>query len=156
MPRGIGSTHFCMYNEINAYSNSYVEIHSKVYKENDIKNDGVLLSIWFFYNSTLGWLIRELYGRKNLGGGMLKAEAIDIKNIPCIFDIDIKSAANIFEKSKSNKIENYTIEIESEIHKSIDDLLYKTMAITSDEAVYIKELFLSLIKNRQTKSNNKI
>ena len=155
MPRGVGATHFCMYNRINAYSNSYVEIYRKLFKENNIEKDVTLLSIWFFYNSTLGWLLRELYGRKNLGGGMLKAEAIDIKNIPCIFDIDVNKASSIFEKSKYKKIENYTIEIETDIHKEIDTLLYHTMSINKEEAKYIKELFLSLIKDRYQKSKNK-
>ena len=33
-----------------------------------------------YLNSTLGWLIREISGRKIFGGGMLKAEASDLKS----------------------------------------------------------------------------
>ena len=82
MPRGIGGKHFCAFNSINAYTDSYVD----VYDSNNVLSDENKLNLWCYFNSSLCWLIREISGRKNLGGGMLKAEAVDLGYFPCYFE----------------------------------------------------------------------
>lgn len=67
-------------NEIAGFTSSYVEIYEKE-KLTDIEK----LCIWIFCNSSLLWLLREYTGRCNLGGGMLKAEATDLKSLPLCF-----------------------------------------------------------------------
>lgn len=74
LPRGIGNKHFCSLNKNNGYSASCVDIY--VTKADKVNN------LWLFMNTTLFWLLREISGRKSLGGGMLKAEAVDLKQFP--------------------------------------------------------------------------
>jgi len=38
-----------------------------------------------YLNSTVGLLICEIFGRKNLDGGMVKAEASDLKSYYCSY-----------------------------------------------------------------------
>ena len=85
LPRGIGNRHYASINKLEGYSSSYVDIYIPKEKQEDI------LKVWIFCNSSAFWLIREIAGRTNLGGGMLKAEAVDIRNIPILYqfkDID--------------------------------------------------------------------
>ena len=77
LPRGIGR-YFCSYNFIKSFSSSFVDI----YDDSNNNTEAIILRLWLFLNSSLGWLIREISGRKNLGGGMLKAEANRFKIFP--------------------------------------------------------------------------
>ncbi|MDY5773276.1 MAG: Eco57I restriction-modification methylase domain-containing protein, partial [Bacteroidaceae bacterium] len=64
LPRGIGARHFCCYNELDGFSSSCVD----VYSTNGTKLTDNVLRLWTYMNSSLFWLIREISGRKNLGG----------------------------------------------------------------------------------------
>ena len=70
--------------------------------------------------------MRECTGRTNLGGGMLKAEATDLKTLPLCFDFqDIKEIKSIFETAKdqiiSTKLEDV---LKSPIHQRIDSIVF--------------------------------
>ena len=65
IPRGIGDKHYCCYNAINGYSDSYVDVYSK----NGLRLTDDVLRLWIYFNSSIFWLIRENSGRTNLGGG---------------------------------------------------------------------------------------
>ncbi|TXJ21394.1 type II restriction endonuclease [Brachyspira aalborgi] len=152
MPRGIAYSHYCCFNKIHSYSDSYVEI-LKSDNSNNIKElkDKNLLSIWLFYNSTLGWFLREITGRNNLGGGLLKAEAFDLQNIPCVFDIDLKLATLIYNKTKNLNILTYDKEINTEHHKEIDKVIYDSIGLNKNEKEFINNKFINLIEQRKSK-----
>ena len=58
-----------------------------------------MLNLWLFFNSSLFWLLREISGRKNLGGGMLKSEAVDLESMPVYMDFQpTGEIKKIFEK----------------------------------------------------------
>ena len=156
MPRGIAYSHYCCFNKIHSYSDSYVEI-LKSDNSNNIKElkDKNLLSIWLFYNSTLGWFLREITGRNNLGGGLLKAEAFDLQNIPCVFDIDLKLATLIYNKTKNLNILTYDKEINTEHHKEIDKVIYDSIGLNKNEKEFINNKFINLIEQRKSKSISK-
>ncbi|MDE2691658.1 MAG: Eco57I restriction-modification methylase domain-containing protein [Acidobacteriota bacterium] len=78
MPRGIGSRFYCTMNFGRAYTYSHVELYLPV----DWWEGELHYCLWAFMNSSLAWLFRETTGRTNLGGGMLKAEATDMKSLP--------------------------------------------------------------------------
>ena len=61
MPRGIGALHFAGLVNGKALSNSFVDVYMN--KEDEEKK----LNIWFFCNSSLFFLYRELSGRKKIG-----------------------------------------------------------------------------------------
>lgn len=137
LPRGIGSKHYCTFNQISGYSASYVDVY---YSSNLLTDD--VLRIWLYLNSSICWLLRETSGRKNLGGGMLKAEAVDLKSFPIYFNfknIDLIKA--IFKKHQGEEALNVLDEIETNRHKEIDDLVFSELNFTKEERDFvIKEL----------------
>lgn len=145
LPRGIGNKHFCSLNKNNGYSASCVDIY--VTKADKVKN------LWLFMNTTLFWLLREISGRKSLGGGMLKAEAVDLKQFPLYFDFTNTNKINeLIEQAENKKVLNSLDEIETEFHKQIDDLFYAELNIPMNIQEYIKRKFIEKFNARTQKS----
>lgn len=149
LPRGLG-THFCCMNEIAGFTSSYVEIYEK---ENltDIEK----LCIWIFCNSSLLWLLREYTGRCNLGGGMLKAEATDLKSLPLCFRFgNIQEMQDIYNlsKGKSNPTD-INDSLNTEIHKRIDKLVYDFFQLKDSD--FFTQMLADRVKWRNKKSKSK-
>ncbi|NCX95039.1 MAG: class I SAM-dependent DNA methyltransferase [Chitinophagia bacterium] len=149
LPRGIGR-HFCAYNAKNAYSASFVEIYMN-------KDSPHLKNIWIFLNSSIGWLMRELYGRKNLGGGMLKAEAIDLKEIPVLYDFSkFTHQINIcFTNTIGQEAQQSLSEMDSDIHQQIDDIVFEAFGYTNFEKDALLKLLKRTIMEREEKARSK-
>lgn len=144
LPRGIGNRHFASLNTLNGYSSSYVEIYAE--KEEDIYN------IWLFCNSSIFWLIRETAGRTNLGGGMLKAEAIDIKNIPLLYNFDkLNLIKQLIERCENVNTEDVVIEIEKEYHKEIDKIVFDYLGIDENSRKKLLKELIEKINSRNKK-----
>ena len=150
MPRGIG-THFCCVNECSGYSSSYVEVYA-----NSQLSQSEILKIWLFCNSSLFWLIRELTGRTNLGGGMLKAEATDLKAIPICYDFGQDEVIlNIYNEAHDKRISTKIEEtLADEVHCQIDNIVNQYLNI-ADRQEFIKETLKSRILLRKKKSRTK-
>lgn len=145
LPRGIGNKHFCSLNKNNGYSASCVDIY--VTKADRVNN------LWLFMNTTLFWLLREISGRKSLGGGMLKAEAVDLKQFPLYFDfVNTNKINELIEQAENKKVLNSLDEIETEFHKQIDDLFYVELNIPTNIQEYIKRKFIEKFNARTQKS----
>lgn len=145
LPRGIGNKHFCSLNKNNGYSASCVDIY--VTKADKVNN------LWLFMNTTLFWLLREISGRKSLGGGMLKAEAVDLKQFPLYFYfINTNKINELIEQAENKKVLNSLDEIETEFHKQIDDLFYEELNIPTNIQEYIKRKFIEKFNARTQKS----
>lgn len=145
MPRGIG-THFCSVNECLGYTSSYVEVYGNLSKEE-------LLNIWLFCNSSLFWLLREISGRTNLGGGMLKAEATDLKCIPLCYSFNrYKDISSIY-----NTIKNQTIStdlsqtLNNPYHSMIDAIVLDYLGLEKEKD-FIQETLLNCVNGRIKKS----
>ncbi|MFM7459056.1 MAG: Eco57I restriction-modification methylase domain-containing protein, partial [bacterium] len=136
MPRGI-NRYYCAINECNAFSSSFVEIYT------DAKNDKVILNLWLFLNSSIGWLIREISGRKNLGGGLLKSEASDLKNFPIYFDFkEDKLIKNLVSKLSKREAQSPLEEIYSPEHQLIDSIVFSYLQIDEiNQKKYIDYLY---------------
>ncbi len=146
LPRGIGSKHFCSWNTNNGYSASCVDIYSV--------DESKVLNLWIFMNTTLFWLLREISGRKSLGGGMLKAEAVDLKQFPIYFSFNDTTEANkLFKDAQGKKALNALEEIETDLHKAIDEFFYKETGISVVTQEYIKQLFIEKYSARTQKSS---
>ena len=147
LPRGIGAKHFCSINRNCGYSASCVDIYVDFDKKKEINN------LWLFMNTTLFWLIREISGRKSLGGGMLKAEAVDLKQFPIYFDFKAKSKIEeLIKESLNIKVDNAAKEIYSELHQKIDQLFYDELNIDEATQLYIKNRFIEKFNERTKKS----
>lgn len=152
MPRGIGARHFCCYNSINGYSASCVDVYSP--KGTDLTDD--IIRMWLYMNSSLFWLIREIVGRTNLGGGMLKAEAVDIKPFAIYFEIGITDdVRQLFEACKIVTIQNAQSEIKEKLHEAIDKIVFDFLELSMEERDYIKRLLISKVDGRYNKTKAK-
>ena len=139
MPRGINK-HFCSLNTISAYSLSGVDVYA-----NDNKNiDKEVLNLWCFFNSSLFWLLREISGRKNLGGGLLKSEAADLNVFPVYLSLDINKTyfTNLFKREAMDTL----IEISNEDHKIIDRIIFDYLGLSEK----YRELCIEYLRNAVT------
>ena len=145
LPRGIGNRHYASLNKLEGFSSSYVEFYINKADTDKIKR------VWLFCNSSIFWLLREISGRTNLGGGMLKAEAIDLKNIPIYFEFDIKFIDEILEKCNNQIVENTVSEVEKDYHKRIDEIVFDFLGISLQDRKLIIDELLSKINGRYKK-----
>jgi len=148
MPRGLGR-HFCAFNSIGAFSSSGVD----VYDTDGATTEEFRLNLWLCLNSSVCWLWRELSGRKNLGGGMLKAEAVDMKTLPIYVNLNnMRDIRSIFAQLKQRHALETIAEIDSEEHRKIDRLIFEYLGLSEDESKKIVALLKSTITNRTKKS----
>ena len=150
MPRGLGR-YYCAFNYCKAHSFSGVDLYlPQALWESDIH-----YCLWVFLNSSLAWLFREVTGRRNLGGGMLKAEATDMKMLPIGFVFDFLDAA----KDLYNRLQHRVpLPIQEEIytpeHLRIDGLVgeYFGIAQYSDA---IREALLERVNARESRARHR-
>ena len=97
--------------------------------------------------------MRQVTGRKNLGGGLLKAEATDLKMLPVVFNFD-KTAEikKIYSQLRSREAKPTLEEVESEEHKAIDELVFSHLGISGQEKVELVSELKKLISRRAEKS----
>lgn len=153
LPRGVGKYHYCAYNSISGYSASYVEI----YAINNTQSMEDILRVWLFCNSSLCYLMRECSGRKNLGGGLLKAEATDLKKFPLYYAFpEIERIKELFNKAQDIVL-NDTIEetLCSSFHKEIDAIVNNFLQLSIEEERYITQKLIQEINARNQKSRSK-
>lgn len=151
MPRGIGERHYCSINCVKGYSDSGVDIYSDI-SEPDEK---ILLNLWTFFNSSVFWLIREITGRKNLGGGMLKAEAVDIKYYPVYFNFpQTDEMLKVLNGLSLRTPLPISEEVFSAEHQIIDNIVFDYLKIPEVLRSNVKYKLVSLVDNRINKSNS--
>ena len=120
LPRGVGDRHYCTFNLCKAFSYSHVEC----YLPNDLYNSEKHYCLWLYLNSSFVWLFREITGRKNLGGGLLKAEATDMRALPVDFEFDFaKGAKKVFNSIKNREPMRVREEIHTKEHLFIDEIV---------------------------------
>jgi hypothetical protein len=147
MPRGIGR-HFCALNSIQCFSSSYVDI----YDELGTMPKEKCLNLWLFFNSTVAWLIREALGRKNLGGGMLKAEAIDLDGLHIYYNYQrMDEIETIFKQIKSREALSSLKEIYTKEHNLIDNIVFDALDID----INIRDNYVELLKQVMLERANK-
>ena len=151
MPRGIGDRHYCILNLCKAFSYSHVELYLP---------DSMLLSslhywLWVYLNSSFVWLFREITGRKNLGGGLLKAEATDMKLLPVRFDFDFANEAKqVLERIRHRKPRSVFEEIYSDEHLFIDEVISEYFGFT-DVQENIRKTLVEQVNFRQARVESK-
>ena len=145
MPRGI-SKHFCSLNYISAYSLSGVD----VYATDKINIDIEVLNLWCFFNSSIFWLLREISGRKNLGGGLLKSEATDLCSFPVYLPLNLNEEifAPLFDRDAKDTLS----EILSEEHKLIDKIIFDYLAFSEKDRQRCCEYLRTAIEFRNRRS----
>ena len=144
MPRGIGERYYCTFNDCKAFSYSGVE----AYIEPEAWDTDHHYCLWAYLNSSLVWLFREITGRKNLGGGMLKAEAADMKELPIQFNFTFgEQARSVFSKLKEREPYVVRDELATDEHILIDDMIANYFGI-EDWSVDIRNGLLEMVHFR--------
>ena len=125
MPRGVGNRHYCSLNIGKAYTYSHVE----VYLPKQMWLSDLHYCLWAYLNSSFVWMYREITGRKNLGGGMLKAEATDMKGLPVGFKFEFGADARRAVRMHGREPLPIPDEIHSKEHAFLDDLVFEHLGI---------------------------
>ncbi len=150
MPRGV-SRHFCALNQVHAFSSSFVDIYD--INREELLNSDVILNLWLILNSSLAWLLREAGGRKNLGGGLLKAEAADLKQFPIYFDVgNLRAIQAICDRVAGREVLETPEELDTPEHNAIDDLVFRKLNITEKLRHEIVDCLKRRISVRSSKS----
>ena len=147
MPRGIGR-HFCAINSASAFSASNVDIYcgSKTDRR-------TLLRLWLFLNSSVAWLLREASGRKNLGGGMLKAEAVDLAYFPIYYEFpDLDAIDSILQSLNRRSALSPLEEITTAEHKEVDKIVFAYLGLDSMKRDCLVDCLKTKVSAREKKS----
>ncbi|MDR3197525.1 MAG: N-6 DNA methylase [Planctomycetaceae bacterium] len=145
MPRGIGNKHFAGLLTKQALSNSFVDIYLN---EPDEEKQ---LNIWLFCNSGLFFLYREISGRKNLGGGLLKSEAADIKLLPLYFPIASSKEIKMLFDEMGTPI-NLQDRLKTSVQQKIDKLVFDYFDFSAELRLKIISELLRLFEFRCKKA----
>ncbi len=130
MPRGVGDRYYCTFNACKAFSYSGVEL----YLPDSLWESDLHYCLWAYLNSSLAWLFREITGRRNLGGGLLKAEATDMKALPINFDFDFADKAKtVFEALTSRAPLPLAQEIRTNEHLAIDQMVFDYLGFSDTQ-----------------------
>lgn len=151
LPRGV-SRHFACMNLVGAYSASGVEIYIKSNDKEKIEQ--ISKRLWVFLNSSLLWLLREVSGRKNLGGGMLKAEATDLKEFELYFHFDYDLCKSIYDKLHDKEVLPTIEEIRRPEHKILDQIVFDYLSLSMEHRQYILKKLEGVIERRERKASN--
>lgn len=148
MPRGLGR-HFCLLNTCRAFSASGVD----VYDLQGSITDEMRLNLWLSLNSSVCWLWREVSGRKNLGGGMLKAEAVDLEPLPIYMDFNsVRDVEAVFSRLRQREALEAAAEIDTAEHQRIDHMVAEYLGLTTAENQKFRELLKAQIIDRTNKA----
>ena len=156
-PCGYGITTFCAINQAKAItSNSYTEIRllDKEYK----------MPLLYFMNSAIGWLFLEVIGRKSLGGGMIKVDPIEYRQLFILKKDFLKRKA----LPENRKINSIFIECGLDPSKPIreqvptplaerdelDNSIFNELELTDEERKEVYWSVCELVKERTDKAKS--
>lgn len=156
-PCGYGQSVWCGINSAQAItSNSYTEIRLHFSED--------LTSVFFTLNHPIGWLFLELAGRASLGGGLLKVDPIEYRQIPIVhiaqnlfvpFDRQVQS---IFSECGINPESGTPIE-EQEPHPlpdraALDKVVFDALELTEEERKDVYRAVCRLVWNRISRARS--
>ena len=156
-PCGYGERVWCGINSAQAVtSNSYSEIrlHSKEY----------LSSVFYTLNHPIGWLFLELVGRASLGGGLLKVDPIEYRQIRIVRvkqDLFIpfnREVQNIFAECGLNPESDIPIS-EQEPNPlpdraALDKVVFDALGLTEGERKDVYRAVCQLVWNRISRAGS--
>ena len=149
MPRGVGDRYYCTFNACKAFSYSGVEL----YLPDSLWESDLHYCLWAYMNSSLAWLFREITGRRNLGGGLLKAEATDLKTFPVFFDFDFADEAKgVFSVLKGRGPMPVAQEVYTDEHLAIDHMVFNYFGFPKLQDA-VREQLLELVAFRTKRSS---
>ena len=117
------------------------------------RNRGAVIKLPIVHGGVPFFLYRELSGRKNLGGGLLKSEAADIKQMPLYFPIADKETI-LSIAGEIGKPVNLSERLETSVQKKIDELVFSYFEIVPKFQSKILNELLRVFRLRLTKAKS--
>ncbi len=156
-PCGYGKTTFCAINKAKAVtSNSYVEIR--------LVDKDYLTPLFYFLNSAIGWLFLEIIGRHSLGGGMLKVDPIEYRQLLVLkkelFQEQTippnRKIKSVFIECGFNPSKPIREQIPNPINERhiIDDIIFEKLKLNEEERNEVYWSVCELIKQRTDKAKS--
>ncbi|MCS7000850.1 MAG: hypothetical protein NZ481_08245, partial [Candidatus Kapabacteria bacterium] len=150
-PCGVGSTFFCALNRAKAIaSNSYTEF--RLNKPTDA------LPLWVVLNSVVFWLELELVGRSSLGGGLLKVDPIEYRQIFVPQPEIVLERLGALQKHITNLERRNVGPIESELlqpdRRALDEVVFEVLGLTPGEREAVYEAVVALVRARLEKARS--
>lgn len=156
-PCGYGERIWCGLNEIQAItSNSYTEIR--------LPSKNYLPSIFFTLNHPIGWLFLEIVGRASLGGGLLKVDPTEYRQI---WIVQVQKELFVpFNREVQSIFIECGIDPESEIpiaeqdpqplpdRKALDDIVFDALGLTEEERKEVYRAVCQLVWDRIRKAKS--
>jgi len=149
LSRGVGDRFYATLNKAKAIcSGSFTEIRLKNPKHTEI--------VWAFLNSPVGWLFLELLGRSGMGGGMLKVDPTDIRQM---LVIDPKyHKRSILPRLKNllaRKVGTIEEECQAEDRKALDHyIMEEILGLSREEQEEVRDAVKELVKTRLEKAKS--
>lgn len=119
-------------------------------------SDATLLNLWVILNSSVAWLLREITGRKNLGGGMLKAEATDLSDLPLYVELDHSSMiAWVADRLQTRQAKETILELDTDEHAAIDDIVFGALKLGRTQRKQVVGSLKTCLAERVKKSRSR-
>lgn len=155
-PCGYGETYFCARNNAEAVSsNSFTEIR--------LKNHHFINAIHNTLNSPFGWLILEILGRQSLGGGMIKVDPIEHRQIPILKILTQvytlkRKIGSIFHECGIDPESKTPIEEQEPKplpdRAELDKIVFDALGLTEEERKEVYRAVCRLVWNRISKARS--
>ena len=115
--------------------------------------------LWAYLISTPAIIVRELFGRSNLGEGALKTEGIDISRFVVIRpNLLLCADPNSLKGAIKQMSHRPAHPVESEIHqpdrRALDDVIFDVLGLTRGERDAVYEAVVNLVQARLKKAES--
>jgi len=117
-----------------------------------------LVGMTLYMNSTIVALLRELYGRSNLGQGGLKTEGVDWSRMPIPDSDTLTEIADSYGDTSdlfSRKIEKIWDEVDKEDKERLDRVVFDEIGIDPSLAEELQKRTVELVQARKKRANSK-
>jgi len=150
-PCGLGGTFFCAVNEAKVVSsNSYTEFRLKFSEE--------FLPLWALLNSVVFWLQLEIVGRSSLGGGLLKVDPIEYRQLvvlyPSLLSQHRSAMLHALKTLKPRSMMSIFNEIRQSDRRVLDEMVFDVLDFTKGEQEAVYEAVTSLVSARLEKARS--
>lgn len=148
----------------------YNERHFAAYNKNGVQientffgitphNEKLTLALAAYLNSSLFALTKELYGRLNMGEGVLTIYGPDWKQMP-VLDLeklgkeDIQRLEKAFASISRREVLPVSEEIKKDDKKRLDDIVFEILGMSQKDRKEVYKTLADLVAERTTKANS--
>lgn len=110
-------------------------------------------------NSSLFAFLKEVMGKANFGGGVLKTDGNDVKLFPCIrisslTPDEIHRLSAAFEATSDEEVGSIRDEIQKPKRQQLDEVVFDLIGLTRDERKAVYEDLIALVSQRVEKARS--